>query len=57
MLPDWAQSLAYLGIAAQVAGMVALSPDGKAAVENAGKFPHGKATRLEGHQCAGMVRG
>jgi len=25
MLPDWTQSLAYLGIAAAVAGMVALS--------------------------------
>ena len=29
MLPDWTQSLAYLGIAAAVAGMVALSGTGK----------------------------
>jgi hypothetical protein len=29
MLLDWTQSLAYLGIAAAVAGMVALSRTGK----------------------------
>jgi hypothetical protein len=42
MLPDWTQSLAYLGITAAVAGMVALPRTGKAAGENAGKFPHRK---------------
>ena len=57
MLPDWTQSLAHLGIAAAVAAWVALLhrlDPGKAAAENAGKFPNGKAPRLDGGRCAGM---
>jgi hypothetical protein len=49
MLPDQTQSLAYFGIAAAVAGPVALRRTGKPWSENAGKCPHRKAPRLEGH--------
>jgi hypothetical protein len=57
MLPDWTQSLAYLGIAAAVAGMVALSRTGKPRPKMPESSRTGKRPRLEGHQCAGTVRG